>query len=217
VPLEEDPCQHPNEACVHYGVDQNAEPDDIGLPCRRDEAKVFKFPEPRRASQWLRMFYLACNGSYMRFEDIYDSYSGCCEPFSPEDSPQTPATPLESPAPKGEEKPEHEDQPQELWLEEEDRQEHQAPKESLRSTKAGQRPTQPTRAPLISRAEFLRVLSKTFHGMRIYHPSGRIQSWSSGVTQCRSCSKYVVTGICYRKEPLTFPSTTRENNLRRLK
>lgn len=163
------------------------------------------------------MFYLACNGSYIQFEDLYDSYSGCCQPLSPEDSPQIPATPLETPAPKGNQKSEQEGQPVDLWLDEEDRQEQQAPKENLRSANAGQRPAQPTTAPLIPRAEFLRVLSETFHGMRVYNPGGRIHSWSSDIVQCRAFSKYVVTGICYRKEPLTFPSTTREKNLRRLR
>jgi hypothetical protein len=127
-----------------------------------------------------------------------------------------PATPLESPMMEGKQQPEQEDEPQELWLEEEDREEQQAPKEDLQKTQAGH-PTLPAKAPLLSRAEFLQVLSNTFHGMRVYNPGGRVYSWSSDKSQCRACSKYIITGICFRAIPLTFGSTQRNKNLRRLK
>lgn len=217
VRSDEDPCQHPDEACLHHLGEQDVKEEDMVHAHRRDEPKVFRLSEPRRASQWLKMFHVACNGFPMRFESLYDGYCKCCEPFSPEGSPMMPATPLESPMPKGKQKSEQEDQPQELWLEEEDRQEQQAPKEKLQSTQAGQRPTQPTGAPLISRTEFLQVLSNTFHGMRVYNPDGRVRSWSSHAKSSRACAKYIIAGICFRKEPLTLGSTQREKNLRRLK
>jgi hypothetical protein len=216
VPLSEDPCQHPEEACPHRSGEE-IRPEDIMAPHRRDEAKVFRLPEPRRASQWLRMFYVACNGSFVRFENLYENYCFCCDPLSLEASLKTPATPLDSPMPKEKEQTEQESQPQELCLEEEDVQEPQAPKENPQSTNAEHRPTQPTAAPLLSRAEFLQVLSDTFHGMRVYNPGGRVHSWSSNKSQCRACSKYIITGICFRAAPLTFGSTQRKKNLRRLK
>lgn len=216
VPPKVDPCQHPDEACLYRSGEENIGPENIAPPHPRDEARLFRLPEPRRASQWLRMFHVACNGSFMRFQDLYENYCWCFEPLSPEASPKTPATPLDSPAPKGKQQVELEDELQDLRLEEEDRQEQQAPTEHPQSTETEQRPTQPTTAPLPSRLEFLQVLSDTFHGMRIYNPGGRVYSWSSNDSQCQACFKYVVTGICFRETPLTFGSTQRKKNLRRL-
>ena len=217
VPLGKDPCHHPNEACVYYSAEKEGKSNEIRGTRRRDQAKTVRLPEPRRSSKWLKMFYVPCNGSLLQFESIYDDYRDCFEPSSPEGSPTEPATPLESPAPKGKQKQEQDDQPQELWLEEEDGQEQQAPKERLQSTKPRQRPTQLTGAPLMPRAEFLKALSETFHGMRVYNPGGRVYSWSPDVIECRACSKYIITGICYRKEPLTLVSTQRQKNRRQLK
>jgi hypothetical protein len=163
------------------------------------------------------MFYVACNGSFIKFESFYGDYCSDCDPLSPEGSPKTPATPLESPMLEGKQQPEQEDEPQELWLEEEHVQEQQAQKEDLQKTQAGHPPILPTKAPLLSHAEFLQVLSNTFHGMRVYNPGGRVYSWSSDKSQCRACSKYIITGICFRAIPLTFGSTQRNKNLRRLK
>ena len=216
VPLDQDPCQHPEEACPQRSGEE-IKLEHIIQAHRRDEAKVLQLPEPRRASQWLKMFYVACNGSFIKFESFYGDYCSDCDPLSPEGSPKTPATPLESPMLEGKQQPEQEDEPQELWLEEEDGQEQQAPKERLQSTKPRQRPTQLTGAPLMPRAEFLKALSETFHGMRVYNPGGRVYSWSPDVIECRACSKYIITGICYRKEPLTLVSTQRQKNRRQLK
>jgi hypothetical protein len=216
VPLDQDPCQHPEEACPQRSG-KEIKPEHIIQAHRRDEAKVFQVPEPRRASQWLKMFYVACNGSFIKFESFYGDYCSNCDLLSPEGSPMEPATPLESPMPKGKEQAEQEGQPQELWLEEEDRGEQQASKEDLQRTQAGQPSTLRSKAPLLSHAEFLQVLSNTFHGMRVYNPGGRVYSWSSDKSQCRACSKYIITGICFRAIPLTFGSTQRKKNLRRLK
>jgi hypothetical protein len=163
------------------------------------------------------MFYVACNGSFVKFENLYGDYCSCCDPFGPEASLQAPAPPLKNPIPKWKQQPEQEGEPQELWIDQGHVQEQRAPKEDLQKTQAGQPPTLPTKAPLLSRVEFLQVLSNTFHGMRVYNPGGRVQSWSSNGSQCRACSKYIITGICFRAIPLTFGSTQRKKNLRRLK
>jgi len=181
-----------------------------------DDKKLLWLPEPRRASTWLRMYFVACNGSFIRFEDFYESYCRWFEPIMTENSPKTPATPLESPTSEGKQQVELERQPQDQRMEEADKPEQQAPKEHLQETETEQRPTRLTAAPFPTRVEFLRVLTSTFHAARFYDPSGRVASWSSDEIQCRACSKYLVSDVCYRKEPLTFASTNRGRNLRRL-
>ena len=181
-----------------------------------DDSKLLWLPEPRRASSWLRMYFVACNGSFIRFEDFYESYCGWFEPIMTENSPKRPATPLKSPTPEGKQQAELEPQTQDQRLEEVDTPEQQESNEHLQDTETVQLPARPTAAPFPTRTEFLRILENTFHGVRFYDPSGRVHSWSSDATQCQACSKYLVSDVCYRKEPLTFASTNRGRNLRRL-
>lgn len=165
----------------------------------------------------MKMYFVACNGLFIRFEDFYESYCGWFEPMLTEKELKTPATPLGSPMSEGKQQVEWERLPQRQRLEEEeDTTEQQASGENLQKTETEQRPTRPTAAPFPTRVEFLRVLENTFHGVRFYNPGGRVPSWSSDETQCNACSKYLVSDICYRREPLTFASTNRKRNLRRL-
>ena len=193
------------------------EPDDTLDPDKSDEAKLLCLPEPRRSSHWLRMYLVACNGSFMQFEDLYRSYCDWFEPDNTQDSPNPPASTSEDSKSKSKQQADQQQQPQDLPMEEEETQEQQVSEEPLRSTKAAQSPTPPTTAPVVSRPELLRAISNTMHGVRIYTPGGRVLTWSSGVLQCKACSKLLMSGICYRKEPLTFAHTTRKKNLRRLK
>lgn len=185
-------------------------------PPTADDSKLLWLLEPRRASSWLKMYFVACNGSFIRFEDFYESYCGWFEPMLTKKEPKTPATPLGSPMSEGKQQAERERLPQGQRLEEEDTTERQASGEHLQKTETEKRPTLPTAAPFPTRVEFLRILENTFHGVRFYNPGGRVPSWSSDETQCNACSKYLVSDICYRKEPLTFASTNRNRNLRRL-
>ena len=211
-----DQYRHRNEACMQHSAAWQGPPKQMLGPPTVDDKKLLLLPEPRRAATWLRMYFVACNGSFIRFEDFYESYCGWFEPVLTENSPKTPATPLGSPTSEGKQQAELERQPQDQRVEEADIPEQQATKEHLQETETEQRPTGPTAAPFPTRVDFLRVLTSTFHGARFYDPHGRVASWSSDAIQCRACSKYLVSDICYRKEPLTFASTNRGRNLRRL-
>lgn len=211
--------RHLNEACRKHSTTQDDEPNELPGPGRSDELKLRRLPEPRRASHWLRMCFVACNGNYIRFEDFYKCYCEWFEPMIAGNSPETPATPLESPIHNERQQAERERQLQDPRPEKEDTQEEPVSKEHIERNEAEDylRRKRPTSAPFLTRPEFLRVLSNVFHGMRVYHPGGRIPSWSSDVIQCRACSRYVLSGICCRKDLLSFESTKRKGNLRRLK
>lgn len=210
-----DQYRHLNEACILHSAEWRGPPKQMLGPPTVDDAKLLWLPEPRRASSWLRMYFVACNGAFIRFEDFYESYCGWFELIITEKSPKTPAIPVESLTSEGQQQVEQERQPQDQRLEDDDTPEQQASEEHPQKAEAEQRLTPSAAAPFPTRTEFLRTMANAFHGVRFYDPSGRVGPWSSNNDQCNACSKYLVSDICFRKEPLTFASTNRERNVRR--
>ena len=206
---------HPNEACLHNRIAQEAEPSESSnrLLVESDMLKVFYFPEPRRVAQWTRMSFVACNGTYFEFEGFYKNYCIMFDPSVAKIETKSPAASLDGPSQESQRQADQEGQQQSQRLEEGNVQ-HQTAKEYLQGDKVEQQSARYASAPLVTRSKCLRVLSNTIHGIRVYSPKGRVLSWSDGDDS--RISEFLILGICSRKEPLTFASANREGNRRQL-
>jgi len=209
---------HPNEDCCFHASVEAHELDEVSkrVANRIDLPKIQRLPEPRRTAQWLRMFYVPCNGDYEEFEVVYEDYCICLQPRrisrnSP-NSPNSPNTPLGGLLCREQRQPDS--PPQDDQVEENDTREQQTPTAYQKQTRAKQRSKKYTTVGPPTRSEFLRTLSNTLHGVRVYSPEGRIQSWSEGDDP--QDFKFLMLGFCIRKKPLTLASTNREANRRQL-
>jgi hypothetical protein len=162
------------------------------------------------------MSFVACNGNIESFERLYMSYHNV---FNPLDYQDTSGQIVASTNDRRWKKKSQEEriqgkQPQKDRRSEKDTREK--PIEEQQSQGAHSQETRPKGppAPVITRLEFLTVLSNAIHGILVYTPQSRIRSWrGDGEPQF---SKLVVIGVCPRTKALTFPSTKREQNLRQL-
>jgi hypothetical protein len=163
------------------------------------------------------MSFVTCNSNVESFERLYMSYYNV---FNPRDSQTTSGQIVASTNDRTwKKKPQEEriqgKQPQRKPLLEKDSQEKAIEEQQSQDPHSQKtRPKGSPTTPVVTRLEFLTILSNAIHGILVYTPQSRIRSWrSEGEPQF---SKLVVISVCPRTKALTFPSTNREQDLRQL-
>jgi hypothetical protein len=178
---------------------------------RSDMKKLLRLPEPRRTSKWIRLSFVACNGNFESFERLYMSYHNVFDPRDAQDTSGQLVVPKhdrtrnkKTQEELAQGKQPHKERPSEKDLQDEPIEEQQSQDAQSKISPA----------PVVTRLEFLTILSNAIHGVLTYTPQSRVRSWrDEGEPQF---SKLVVVGVCPRTQALTFPSTNRERNLRQL-
>lgn len=200
-----------------------------------DARKLHRLSEPQRASTWLQMSFVACEGSYLDFNEIYTRYRRLVESDSCGDKSKLRGKRRKRKA-KGTKKrasePSHQtEKPQEAPSDEQADGKQSPEKQPVEKQPLEQQPAQPQCSPesreqeqpakntlaegMARCEEFFQILHDTVHGIRVYCRFGRVHSWSHAHFQ--KCSRILVLGICTRIEELTFASISRQQNLAQYK
>lgn len=167
------------------------------------------------------MSLVACNGNALFLEELYTKYHDFFESLVLENDAKT----IIASNRRRKRKSLREEQPTTRHLREEEKREEHAqevqPTEEQRLQaersqviESERQPSKKPPAALVTRLEFLRILSSAIHGILIFSPKGCVRSWSA--KDVDQNSKIMVMGVCPRATALTFPSTNRERNLRQL-
>jgi hypothetical protein len=167
------------------------------------------------------MSLVACASGFEEFEHLYMHYYKLSESLVPHDALDATITSADEQAwheaPKGksrDERPQKE-KPQGYGLDKEHATEEcESQSEHISLARTNRRHEKKPPVPLVPRLEFLRILSETIHGIRVFSVDGLVRSWrAQDVVEGK---KFVVVGLSPRKQALTFPSTNHEESLLQL-
>lgn len=192
-----------------------------------DLQKLRRLSEPQRASKWVTMCLVASDGSFVDFEATYKGYYRRFNPDPPDnfsekceqgqkmqasgdheqsdEDPQDEEAEEAHPAEDSDEKKSSGEQPIEK---------QPMTTEHLPETKRRDQCSKDILAPPVTRSDFFQVLCDKVHGIKIYSRKGRVHSWSD--KDFNQGMRFLILGISTRLEALTFPSTSREQNLDQL-